>query len=179
MRRPREVRRAGHRAADIVRDAGGEVVGRTRLQKIAYLLEITGLGDGFSFEYRNYGPYSEELATAIRHADLLGDLVEQEHIASWGGMYSIYTADGESDHQMSDRRKQLAASAVRADPIALELAATAAFLAAEGLVDPWEETALRKPAKATRERIANAKALYLQLGKIGTPTPLPEIELAQ
>ena len=52
------------KVADIIRDAGGKVVGRTRLQKLGYLLELSGLGDGFSFEYRHYGPYSEELAAA-------------------------------------------------------------------------------------------------------------------
>ena len=33
------------KAAAIVRDAGGEIVGRTELQKIAYLLNVTGLGE--------------------------------------------------------------------------------------------------------------------------------------
>jgi hypothetical protein len=31
------------KAAEIVRDAGGRIVGRTKLQKIAYLLELSGL----------------------------------------------------------------------------------------------------------------------------------------
>ena len=32
----------------IVRDAGGTIVGRTRLLKTAYLLELAGLGEGFT-----------------------------------------------------------------------------------------------------------------------------------
>ena len=55
----------------IVRDAGGTIVGRTRLQKTAYLLELAGLGEGFHFSYRHYGPYSEELASAVRDANAL------------------------------------------------------------------------------------------------------------
>jgi hypothetical protein len=43
-------RRTAERAANIVRDAGGSIVGRTRLQKIAYLLFAAGLEDAFSFE---------------------------------------------------------------------------------------------------------------------------------
>ncbi len=42
--------------AEIVRDVGGRIVGRTRLQKIAYLLELAGFGVGFRFEYRHFGP---------------------------------------------------------------------------------------------------------------------------
>jgi uncharacterized protein YwgA len=71
------------KAAGLVRDAGGRIVGRTRLQKVAYLLTVTGLEEGFAFAYKHYGPYSEELATATndlithhckpswRHCDLL------------------------------------------------------------------------------------------------------------
>jgi hypothetical protein len=40
----------------IVRDAGGHIVGRTRLQKIAFMLEPAGLGGGFPFRYKHYGP---------------------------------------------------------------------------------------------------------------------------
>ena len=60
------------KAAEIVRDAGGHIVGRTRLQKIAYLLEITGLGAGFPFRYKHYGPYSEQLADAAETAQIFG-----------------------------------------------------------------------------------------------------------
>ena len=63
----------------------------------------------------------------------------------------------------------------KADPIELELAATAAFLAAEGVPDPWEETAKRKPEKAEGNRLANAKVLYKALRSIRTPKKLPEI----
>ena len=64
-------------AADIIRDAGGQIVGRTRLQKIAYLLEATGLGSGFEFEYRHYGPYSEQLADAVSVSRRLSIIAEE------------------------------------------------------------------------------------------------------
>lgn len=84
---PREVERKRDvdKVTEIIRAAGGEIVGRTRLQKVAYLLELAGLGHGFSFEYRHYGPYSEDLALASRNADLLGFLEEEERPTSWGG----------------------------------------------------------------------------------------------
>lgn len=52
------------RVVAIVRDAGGRIVGRTRLQKIGFFLEAAGLGAGFPFKYKHYGPYSEELSAA-------------------------------------------------------------------------------------------------------------------
>ena len=41
------------KAADIVRDAGGMIVGRIRLQKLAYLLTATGLENDLPFVVRH------------------------------------------------------------------------------------------------------------------------------
>ena len=159
------------KAADLVRDAGGRIVGRTRLQKIAFLLELTGLGDGFDFEYRHYGPYSEQLANAISTATLFGKISEEERQAQWGGSYSVFSTDLPRRSDIPSARMQLIDQAAQADPIALELAATAAFLAAEGEKSPWDETARRKPDKATH--LAHAKTIYSRLTRIDTPKPLP------
>lgn len=166
-------RRDFERVVQIVSDSGGRVVGRTKLQKIAYLLEATGLGEGFSFAYRHYGPYSEELTSAARSAKLLGVLKEEEHPTTWGGFYSIYTVS--VTNAAESARAQLAQIAAGADPIELELAATAAFLATEGNTDPWGETAKRKPEKASPTRVEGAKGLFRQFQKIRTPKSLPTI----
>ncbi len=170
----RERRTDADKATDIVRDAGGKIVGRTRFQKLAYLLEITGLGDGFSFVYRHYGPYSEQLAGASMRAGMLGRLMEVEHSAQWGGKYSVFTTTELAASQVSEARRRLIDEASRADPIALELAATAAFLAKEGHNDPWAETQRRKPEKSIA-RLSEAKALYSVLQAIDTPTRLPTV----
>lgn len=162
------------KAAQIVRDAGGKIVGRTRLQKIACLLELAGLGEGFSFEYYHYGPYSEELSDAVRTAQAF-DLLDEEEVATdWGGSYSIFTARGELG-SCDQRRAGLIRAAAKIDAVELELAATAAFLAAQGENDPWNETARRKPAKARDGRLDRAKDAYRQLRTIATPRPLPDI----
>lgn len=158
--------------ASIISDAGGRIIGRTKLQKIAYFLEATGIGSGFDFEYRHYGPYSEDLAAAARLEKLFGFLEETEATAAWGGTYSIFTTRHQSEAS-NNPRKQLISISSNADSIALELAATAAFLAIEGHRDPWGETAKRKPEKASRLGIA--KSLYHSLANIKTPRPLPNI----
>jgi hypothetical protein len=169
-------KRDSEKVAAIVRDAGGQIVGRTRLQKIGYLLELAGLGEGFSFGYRHYGPYSEELASAARDASALGLLSEKEVAAAWGGVYSIYRAQPAARiANVAPARRRLAREATAASAIELELAATAAFLAGTGSRDPWGDTARFKPQKAQGGRLENAKMLYRQLQQIDTPKQLPRI----
>ena len=164
------------KAAEIVRDAGGQIVGRTRLQKVGYLLELAGFGDGFRFEYYHYGPYSEELTEGIRMADAFGLVTEEEKQANWGGRYSVFTANAELGQPADADRAQFAAAAAEIDSIEIELAATAAYLAvAERCPDPWAETARRKPEKADGGRLDKAKIAYRRLLAFKTRTPLPQI----
>jgi hypothetical protein len=169
-------KRDSEKVAAIVRDSGGRIVGRTRLQKIGYLLELAGVGEGFTFGYRHYGPYSEELASAARDANALGLLSEEEHRATWGGLYSIFTTPHAIPTEAIDpSRIRLVREAAAASAIELELAATAAFLAEAGSRDPWGDTAKFKPEKTQGGRLENAKMLYHQLQQIDTPKPLPRI----
>ncbi|WP_156938181.1 hypothetical protein [Mesorhizobium sp. WSM3626] len=162
-------------AREIIRDAGGRVVGRTRLQKIAYVLSASGLYNSFTFSYKHYGPFSEELATAAREAKLLGLVDETEQMAAWGGSYSIFHVNADIPAEVPQARLGLARLAAQADAIALELAATALFLSKEGIDDPWEETERRKPEKADQVHLQAAKDLYLQFRQIPAPEPWPNI----
>lgn len=168
------------RAARIVREAGGELVGRTRLQKVVYLAQLAGFGDEFDFEYRHYGPFSEDLATAMEIAAGLGVVQEEEKRADWGGWYSIYKATEQTPAPARPDRSAFIAAAARLGAIELELAATAAFLyAREGVAppagDPWEATRQLKPDKAAHGRLERAKAAYRTLMAQTSPRPLPAI----
>jgi uncharacterized protein len=161
--------------AGIVRDAGGSVVGRTRLQKVAYLLTVTGLDGNFQFAYKHYGPFSEQLASSAQLATLVGKLRERQDQTAWGGTFSTYTVDGADVIDRTSNRYKLASEAVKADSIELELAATAVFLSYDGYDNAWEETARRKPEKSTQQRLANARGLLKRLQQIDVPVPLPKI----
>lgn len=164
------------KAAEIVRDAGGKIVGRTRLQKVAFLLELAGLGEGFPFEYRHYGPYSEYLSESIRAARIFDLVDEWEQQANWGGVYSIYSATQQAGPFIPSQRTQFAQAAAAIDSIELELAATAAFLSAvEHNPDPWGETARRKPEKIDGGRLERARMAYHYLSALPTPRPLPQL----
>lgn len=163
---------------NIIHDAGGRIVGRTRLQKIAYLLAATGLDDSFRFSYKHYGPFSGELASSAKFGALFGNLQEDLDDTAWGGTYSTYSIAEVSNLDPTNPRHALASLAARADSIELELAATSVFLALEGYSNPWEETSQRKPEKATPTRLANAKSLLAKLAMIPVPTPIPTAVLA-
>lgn len=165
MSRPEEVAR-------LVQDAGGNVVGKTRLQKIAYLLEITGLGSGYRFSYHYYGPYSSELDSDANIAWAFDLVHREDRNSNWGGSYSVFSTDEASVTESA--RSRLARMAVDVDAVVLELAATAAFLSSTH-DDPWRETRDRKPEKATAERVLKAKSFLKELKQIETPIALPDI----
>lgn len=162
--------------AELISLAGGRIVGRTKLQKSACLLELTGLGYGFQFSYKHFGPYSEEVKIACGDAQALSYISEKTEDASWGGWYSVFTApiaDPKSETEL--QRSQLLGITASADSVDLELAATAAFLASKGIEAPWHEVELRKPTKASPDRLKSARALYQHLAAVKTPRPLPPI----
>lgn len=165
-------------ATRIVREAGGKLIGRTRLQKVVYLTQLAGLADEFEFEYRHYGPFSEELARGMEVASAFGDVTEKPVRADWGGTYSIYTAPG-APEPGTEQRSAFIHRAAQMGAIELELAATAAFLSSqEHVPDPWAETARRKPQKAADGRLERAKIEYARLREETMPNELPELPSA-
>lgn len=168
---------ASEAVLSVVAAAGGRLVGKTRLQKTVYVLELAGVGFDFPFSYHYYGPYSEDLACAVLDAQVDGLIEENEETAQWGGRYSIFEAKG--DPKILDERRSAREALVKiaksADPVELEIAATAAFLKSEGVPDFWRETARRKPQKARPEVIEAAKELWNKFRQVPVPNPLPEI----
>ena len=159
---------------NIIRDAGGCIVGRTRLHKTAYLLTATGLDNSFRFTYKHYGPFSNQLASSAKFGALIGDFSEKQDQAAWGGTYSTYTLDDPQDVDDEDPRFRVASMSAEAEAIELELAATSVFLFYDGYKNAWDETAQRKPEKSSPERLANAKTLLERLATVDVPIPIPE-----
>ena len=65
---------------------GGELVGRTRLQKQAYLLHRCGGQFQLNFVYHHYGPYSFDLADGLTDARVEGQIEIEEKPGRYGGM---------------------------------------------------------------------------------------------
>lgn len=161
---------------ELIALAGGKIIGRTKLQKSACVLELTGLGYGFQFKYKHFGPYSEELKIACDDAQALGYLYEKTETANWGGWYSVFEAPPTqpSGERQAQRTALLAITAI-ADSVDLELAVTAAFLAVNGVSDAWREVESRKPTKASPDHLLAAKELYRRLAAVDVPQSLPSI----
>ena len=153
----------------IVRLAGGEIVGKTRLQKIAYLLQAKGSGfRDVEFDYHNFGPYSAELAFAAEDAESLGFLSMEERTGYHSVPYTVFRSTDCAARL--DNCEEI--KACKADlevmsgysALVLELAATAIYLKRNGYAeDFWEEVRKRKSLKATQPRVRQAKKLLKQL----------------
>ena len=154
----------------------GKLVGRTRLQKQAYLLDRCGANFGLRFTYHHYGPYSFELAAGCADAEAEGRITINETPGGYG--VPLATLKSTQGGNKPDQLGELPAPTVNsklskmrgASNIVLELAATIIFLRDEwnyygkGKVDPVEETRARKSLKATDERIEKALKLIRVLG---------------
>ncbi|MDE0059868.1 MAG: hypothetical protein OXI22_12960 [Defluviicoccus sp.] len=156
---------------------GGQLVGRTRLQKQAYLLDRCGAEFGLEFTYHHYGPYSFELAGGCADAAADGQIqIEQQISQQHGVPYAIFRSsngDGASDRLgalSAGQARSLLGKMQGVSDIVLELAATIVFLRDEwpyygkGKTDAVEETKARKSLKATEKRIEEALGLIRALG---------------
>ena len=154
--------------------AGGEIVGKVRLQKAVYLLDQMGMNSGFSYDYHHYGPYSAELADRLDEAGVFGKVVEEpRRRASDGVPYSVFRIadsaeiaqdDGLGELSWEQARDALAAMDRRSATV-LELAATIHWLAVHEKVGDWHaELVRRKGIKASDGRDDQALQLLEELG---------------
>lgn len=155
--------------ADVIAQNGGEIVGRTRLQKVFYLLEARGIGFGLAFDYHHYGPYSEELALAADDAQAMGYLRTEQRQGFHEVPYTVFKVTV----NVQPQDKEDATGTLRAkylkimegySALVLELAATVVFLKDHGYPDShWMELKRRKGTKVTDRRLEQVKRLLTEL----------------
>jgi hypothetical protein len=160
--------------ADVLAAAGGEIVGRIRLQKIFYLLDQMGMASGLAFHYHHYGPYSRQLDDALDRAQAIRGVREAIKYRQVDGMpYSIFSLRDYRGISPSSTIGGLPANKVRdligalsgRSSTVLELAATIHWLAEhEGISDWKKELVRRKGIKAEEGRVAQAVKLLEGLG---------------
>jgi uncharacterized protein YwgA len=152
----------------LVRAAGGEIVGKVRLQKTVYLLDQLGVPTEFSFSYHHYGPYSDELAEVVDDDVIFRRVKAERRRRSDGVPYVVYktdTADTAGESVFEQPRINAALQAMqRSSATVLELAATIHWLAFVEKVDNWEvELIGRKGIKTEEGREEKAIALLKSL----------------
>lgn len=144
-----------------------QLAGRTRLQKTIYLLDQLGLESGAEFIYHHYGPFSSDVVSAWEMSELIYDFKTEDRSGNYG-RYTVFRSQVPPSTQVGalpaeDVRRYLQRLAAASD-IVLELAATVVFLEREGYGDPYDEVTIRKPLKATSQRLASARQLISELG---------------
>lgn len=155
----------------VVQQAGGEVSGKVRLQKLVYLLSHIGVKTGYSFTYHHYGPYSEELAEAVEDDVIFGRLQQEpRHRKSDGVSFVAYKVpEGQvvsCPSVFSDPHVKEAVELMqRCSATILELAATIHWLWAVEKVANWhDELIRRKGVKTENGRTVTALQLLEKLG---------------
>lgn len=147
---------------------GGELVGRTRLQKAAFLLEGIGMNSGLGFDYHRYGPFSADLAGGWDEARSEGRLDLSERLGNYDVPYTIFSTSAEPPERLgdldADDARDLLATLRSYSDIVVELAATIVLLRQQGFGErALEEVKVRKPLKATDQRLKNALDLIREL----------------
>ena len=150
----------------------GELVGRTRLQKLAYLLHRCGANFDVPFVYHHYGPYAPLLANACLSARAERRITIEERPGRHGVPYAIFRIAGDVRSPTgigalpADKALSILARTKRASDFALELAASIVFLRDDDRygAKAVRETAIRKPRKGTRENMREAFGLIRDLG---------------
>lgn len=150
----------------------GKLVGRTRLQKFAYLLHRCGANFDVPFVYHHYGPYAPLLANACLSARAERRITIEERPGRHGVPYAIFRIDGDAPPLTefgalpADAARRFLARMKRASDFALELAATIVFLRDDKRygAQAVRETAIRKPRKGTQENMREAFGLIRDLG---------------
>ena len=95
----------------ILRWASGRLAGLTRLHKVAFLLQQeTGLGEGITFEPHHYGPFSKDIARAIRSLRERGEIAVAEGLH---GKFIVLTESGkrraeETEHRLDPELRETA-----------------------------------------------------------------------
>ena len=163
----------------LLKAAGGQLDGRVRLQKIAYLLHQLGMESDFQFDYHHYGPFSRDLDNALADAEAFG-LVEENFGRREidGARYSIFKlidddleAIGQLEAPVLERYLPIL---LQTSVTVLELAATANWLAVEEERNDWHETLRRrKGPKVEGGRLDRALSL---LDEVGLPPAKAEAE---
>ena len=152
----------------IVALAGGELIGRIRLQKIVYLLEQKGLKSGARFAYHHYGPYAEPISDAVTDAKFWGRLKETMAFRQVDGAPFSKFSTEEAPPRLGaidlDQARPLVKKLASETSTVLELAATIHWLATREQVPDWRsELERRKPGKTGSGRRERALTLLKEL----------------
>lgn len=157
---------------ELIEAAGGEIVGKVRLQKVVYLLDQLGMNSGFSYEYHHYGPYSSDLAKTVDDGVFSRRITEEVKRRSDGVPYSVFKLPSGEPIEVQllggltiSTAKAALKSMQQRDATVLELASTIHWLVHNERIGNWQsELRRRKGIKTANGRVDQAVDLLDELG---------------
>jgi uncharacterized protein YwgA len=111
-------------------EQSGKVHSRIKAQKLFYILKSLGYPVSEKFEYRNYGPYSEELASELRssvNADFLSE-EKTEREEEWTDETIVYQR---YDYSITRKGEEFLHAYLKRSPHLVTVAQTMADVAVE------------------------------------------------
>ena len=159
---------SGELVTGVIALNGGQIAGKTRLQKTFYLLEACGLESGFDYEYHHYGPYSFELTQATDDAVVAGLIEVEERFGHHQVPYTIFSSKEKRPSEIGSLDGDVVVKLLSImdiySALELELAATIHYLREIGYGDEAiEEIKIRKPMKADETRLKRAQSALNEL----------------
>lgn len=161
----------------ILQAAKGEIEGRTRIQKIVYLIEEIGNSSNFFYSYHHYGPYSEELTDTLnilKHVDekIIEERRDFEDSQGFTAVFQLKGAQNSSSDQEAsaesvsfEKMQQYVTLMKKKSSTCLEIAATIHWLICKRKVQNWEdELVILKGNKARPEILQQSRELLEELG---------------
>jgi uncharacterized protein YwgA len=155
-------------AGVIAAHSNRQVVGRTRLQKTIKLLQRKGLPTDYLYTIFFYGPYSEDVHADVRLLETMGLVREEERQNREGKPYYILQATKEAVSPETKPYQPFIDLMEKADPVALELAATYDAFREMGYDHAQALTFLRQKKGPKCDGGREKKALEL-LSQLGLP----------
>lgn len=138
------------------------VVGRTKLQKLIYLLKAAGAPIQYDYKLHHYGPYSAEVAGDVDLLDFIGSIEESiEPIDIYNQFLSTFTLREPVDASFSPSTSELAETLNAFRSTELEVAATIQYFKELGHTNS-EAVALTenmKPTKTTPDVVSRANKI--------------------
>jgi len=147
----------------------GRVLGKKRLQKLAYFAAETGADADVKFFLHGYGPFSAQIASAADLLSFVGAIKEETVRLKPSPFFSTL-------YQLSDAKEvreelpQASANAIREldnfSTVELEIASTLSFFMKRGKAPEEAEklTAQLKPGKATNPTMKRAEEALSRIG---------------
>jgi len=146
------------------------VTGKKRLQKLAFLLKLSGVDIEASFQIKTYGPFSQDIELACTMLSLFGDVEEKEVVIGYAGYlateYSLTPDATKLEVELNEDSSELLLFLDKYPSVDLEVAATVAFFRKNesSIKDAISSTEKLKATKVNLRTLKSSEEIIARIG---------------